>query len=418
MTDRSTRSTLPDAARIAFSGALILFVITIVIGILNGIDVWEPEHDTLITHVHAGTLGWITLGVTGIALLIFTRDRAVDAAEGSRLTTLAWAMVGAIALYVAAFLGGDVVSSDRIQRPIAGTILLVVVVWFFLWLLSANRKYQTKSPARLGIVLSWISLIVGAVFGIVLGLFISNGEVPGLSDEVASRVAEAHPPAMLVGYLLLAAFATVEWLLHGDKESTRNPTIQMWLLFVAGIVLNIAFVAGLDEELAGPANLLMIAAAVMLLWRSRRELAPAGWRGAGPGAFPRMAALGLVAALTLITILISWIISGTIDIDAMTESQEGLVLSFDHAMFIAVMTNALFGVLASRMSSQRTQVANRVLLWGVNIGFVGFAIGLISTTQMLKQIFTPIMGLALLHGITIYVMELRSSAGADAPIAQ
>jgi hypothetical protein len=254
--------------------------------------------------------------------------------------------------------------------------------------------------------------MVGAIFGIILGLFIANGEVPGLSDDAAARVAEAHPPAMLIGFLLLAAFATVEWLLHSDKDSTRSATIQMWLLFVAGIVINIAFVAGKDEELAGPANLLMIVAVLMLLWRSRNELMPEGWRGVGAGAFPRIAAIALLGALVLLTILISWIISGTIDIDALTASEEGLILSFDHSMFIGVMTNVLFGVLAVNVVSDRTALANRVLLWGVNIGFVGFVVGLITTTQVLKRISTPIMGAALLYGIGVYFMELRSNSTA------
>jgi hypothetical protein len=402
------RSGLSEAARITFTAALLLFIATIVIGILNGIDVWEPNHDTLISHVHAGTLGWITLGVSGIAFLMFSRGREVSGAEANKARTLAWAMVGAVTLYVGAFFLGDVLFDDRIQRPIAGTLLFVVVIWFFTWLLGANKAYGAKSPARLGFVLSWISLMIGAVFGVILGLFISNGEVPGLSDVTAARVADAHPPAMLIGYLLLAAFATVEWLLHGEKEWTRAASVQMWLLFVSGIVINIAFVAGKDEELAGPANLLMIIAVIMLLWRSREEMKPAGWRGSGAGAFPRIAALALVGALALLTILISWLITDAIDFDAMTESQEGLILSFDHAMFIGVMTNVLFGVLAAHIASARTALANRVLLWGVNIGFVGFAVGLITTTQALKQTFTPIMGLALLYGIGVYLMELRS----------
>ena len=410
MSDFPSRSGLSDAARITFMGALLLFVVTIVIGILNGIDVWEPHHDTLITHVHAGTLGWITLGVSGIALLMFSRDRDVSPDEVRRATTRARAMVGAITLYVAAFLAGDNIFDDRIQRPVAGTLLFVVVIWFFVWLVGANKAYGSTSPARLGLMLSWISLMVGAVFGITLGLFIANGEVPGLSDEVAARVADAHPPAMLIGFLLLAAFATIEWLLHGDKDSTRSPTIQMWLLFVAGIVINIAFVSGKDEELAGPANLLMIVAVVMLLIRSRGELMPDGWRGAGAGAFPRIAALALVGALVLLTILISWLVADKIDFDALTESQEGLILSFDHSMFIGVMTNVLFGVLGTAIVSARTVLTNRILLWGVNVGFVGFAIGLITTTQVLKRISTPIMGVALLYGIGAYFMELRSAS--------
>lgn len=405
MSAEAVRSGLGGSARIAFTGALLLFIITIVIGILNGVDIWEPEHDTLLTHVHAGTLGWITLGVTGISLLLFSQGREVSADETARARALAWTMVAAITLYVAAFLAGDTIFDDRIQRPVFGTLLLGAVVWFLAWVVAADRRYESRTPARLGILLAWVSMLIGAVFGIVLGLFISNGEVPGLSDEVAARVADAHPPAMLIGYLLLAAFASVNWLLHSDK-APRSGNIQMWLLFAAGVVINIAFVTGTDEQLAGPANLAMIAAVVMLLWQSRAELAPAGWKGDDPGAFPRVATLALVVALALLTILVSWVIQDEIDFEALTEAQEGVALAFDHTMFIAVMSNILFGVLALAFPNSRAAITNRVLLWGVNIGVAGFVLGLVTTTEVLKRIFTPIMGAALLVGIALYLMDL------------
>jgi hypothetical protein len=204
----------------------------------------------------------------------------------------------------------------------------------------------------------------------------------------------------------------VEWLLHDDNPKRRQSTIIMWLLFAAGVLINIGFIAGKDEELAGPANLLMLVAAVMMLWRSRDQLKPAGWKQAGAGYFPRISLLMLILYMVLLTRLVMWLISGEIDFDAITESQEGLLLAFDHTMFIGVMTNALFGVLALHLVSPKTAVANRVLLWGVNIGILGFAAGLLTTTQVLKQVFTPLMGLALLHGITVYFMELRRSTTA------
>jgi hypothetical protein len=251
----AARSHLADAARITLFSGLLLFVLTIVVGILNGTDLWNPDHDTLIGHVHAGTLGWITLGVAGIVFLMFSTGREVPAAEVGKARTLALALVGAVVLYVGAFFLGDAVFDDRIQRPIFGTLLLGVVIWFLAWLIGAYRAYETRSAARLGFLLSWISLIVGAVFGVILGLYTSNGKVPGLPDKTAAAVAEAHPPAMVIGFLLLAAFAAIEWLLHDDKGWSKAASIQMWLLFVAGIVINIGFVAGMEEELAGPANL-------------------------------------------------------------------------------------------------------------------------------------------------------------------
>ena len=165
------RPQLWKAASAVYAAAMLLFVVTIVIGILNGLDLYSPDHDTLMTHVHAGTLGWITLSVGGTALLVFGGDRVLDGAEVRRATTMAWSLIGAIALYVAAFLAGDRIPGDRIQRPIVGTLLFVVVIWFFGWLLRQNRETSGSSVARLGVLLAWISLLIGAVFGVVLGIY-------------------------------------------------------------------------------------------------------------------------------------------------------------------------------------------------------------------------------------------------------
>lgn len=395
------------AARRTFVAALLLFVVTIAIGILNGLDVYTPDHDTLITHVHAGTLGWITMGVGGIALLMFGRG-AEDARKGNTLST---ALVTAIALYVAAFFAGDRIPGDRIARPIFGTLLLIVVVWFLTWLWGNYRANPSRSAARLGLLLAWVSLLIGAVFGIILGLYTARGEVPGLGDDTASAIADAHPPAMVIGFLILAATAGIEWLFRGDGWS-RGAAIQMWLLFAAGVIVNVGFITGSEEALLGPANLLMIAAVVMLVVRSRAQLKPSGWRGSGTGAYPRISALFLVVYLVLGTVIIAQVISEAIDFDALTDAQFGLVLTFDHAMFIGVMTMLIFGVISSQIHGAALTTVDRVLLWGVPIGLVTFAIGLISVEALPKQIGTPIMGTALLIGIATYVRRMTSSRSA------
>jgi hypothetical protein len=405
-------SGLAGASRTTLTAAATIFMYTIVIGILNGTDIWEPEHDALMSHVHSGTLGWITLGVAGIAFLMLSERRQVSADEQRQVTYMAWALIVSVVLYVLAFLAGDSIFEDRIQRPIFGTVLLLVVIWTLVWVVGAYRVYDSPRAAQLGLLLAWISLLIGAVFGILLGLYTANGEVPGLDDETAGRFADAHPPAMVIGYLLVAGFAVVEWLLHDDDDG-RGGRAQMWLLFLAGIVINIAFVTGTDEQLAGPANLLMIAALGTMLWRSRSLLTPDGFRSAGVGLFPRLALFFLIVYLVLLTVLISWIIRDVIDFDALTESQEGLLLAFDHTMFIGVMTNIVFGVLALRLTSPRATLANKVLWIGASIGLIGFALGLLTTTTVLKQIFAPIMGLSLLFALVVYLAELRASTVAE-----
>lgn len=401
-----TRAPMWPAARIAFGGALLLFIATIVIGILNGLDVYTPDHDTLIGHVHGGTLGWITLALSGMGLLLFTSGRTPTPDEVAKGRTMAWALALSIAFYVAAFYAGDAIPGDRISRPIAGTILLVVLVMYLMWLFKA-QKSVSKTVARLGLKLSYISVVIGAVLGIILGIFTARGEVPGLSEETADAVAGAHPPAMVIGYLFLAAFAMIEWLL-GDTETGRSRAgvVQMWLLFTAGLVVNIGFVTGSEDALLGPANMAMIAGVIILLVRRRTDLKPSAWKGSGTGFFPRFASLYLLVYLVLLTVIAIKFVSGDIDVDALTPEDEGLIIAFDHVMFLGVMTNVLFGALAAHIHGRTATMVDRILMWGVNIGVGGFAVGLIMVEALPKRIFTPLMGTALLIGIISYLREL------------
>jgi hypothetical protein len=210
--------------------------------------------------------------------------------------------------------------------------------------------------------------------------------------------------------LILAAMALLEWAFrnHTRWADDRLGVAQMWILFVAGMLANIGFLSRMEEELLGPANLLMIAGVVILLIRYRAELMPAGWSGSGAGAFLRLSAIFLVVYVALGTVLIAQVIGGNMDFDALTDSQLGLILAFDHSMFIGVMTNLLFGIIvAAGLGRTALRMSDKVVLWGVNLGIVGFIVGLLTVSAPLKRISTPVMGAALLVGIGAYLMEMR-----------
>ena len=59
-----------------FQAGLLVFTITVAIGILNGFHFITLPRQVLLTHVHAGTLGWITLGVIAICLWLFGEETA------------------------------------------------------------------------------------------------------------------------------------------------------------------------------------------------------------------------------------------------------------------------------------------------------------------------------------------------------
>jgi len=87
---------VPDwilSARDLYLVAMAVFVVNIVIGILNGSDAVEFDNNQILTHVHAGTIGWLTLAIIAAATLMF---RATD-----RRLVLALAIT--IPIYVLAF---------------------------------------------------------------------------------------------------------------------------------------------------------------------------------------------------------------------------------------------------------------------------------------------------------------------------
>ncbi|MCA1735620.1 MAG: hypothetical protein LC739_05750 [Actinobacteria bacterium] len=140
--------TLARQSRNLYLAALIVFLVTIVIGILNGLDVWDPSYEMLITHVHAGTLEWITMAVIGILLTMF--GAGASDAEVTTGKTIARLSLVTIVLYVVTFAIGT-----GIYRPIAGTLLLIVLIWVLVWTI---RRYRA-SPRPTGHLAIYLATI-------------------------------------------------------------------------------------------------------------------------------------------------------------------------------------------------------------------------------------------------------------------
>ena len=384
--------TAPPGVRNLFRAALVIFVITVVIGILNGTDVWEPPRNTLLTHVHAGTLGWITLSIFGGAIWIF------GSPDDSSSNTLANFSIVALALYVLAFWSGDILNiEESIQRPIGGTLAFIAMVWMFVWALRRKRG-QTWDVAEFGLSLSLLFLVVGAVLGVLLGLQLAGTEI--VAGENADRLGEAHPAAMVIGYVVLAAVALIEWLIRKGAvpklSESRAGMIQMILIFLAGVLGLVDFLV--DNEMLLQLNVpFEVVGLIILLVRLRSFLAPSQWGGGSiVEAMPRVAVIGLVVGIGLLAYVVSLFVGG-----AEIEEVLPFLLALDHVNFIAVVTNLIFAMMA--VASNVTERANRVIFWGTNIGIIGFVAGLVSENASLKRIFTPILGLALLFGIYTYL---------------
>jgi len=380
----------PPGVRNLFRAALVIFVITVVIGILNGTDLWDVPRNTLLAHVHAGTLGWITLSVFGGAIWMF------GSPDDNSSTGLANYSIIALALYVLGFWSVDLTTPTSIQRPIAGTLAFIAMVWMFIW---ALRKHRGKKwdVAELGMGLALGFLVLGAVLGVLLGLQLADVEI--VAPENANQLYESHPGAMVAGFVILAALALIEWLMPGRKvpsmAESKSGVFQMLLLFTAGLLFVAGSLFAIDEMLQA-AGAMQLVTALVLIGRFRRELAPSQWRGPPENQFVRTAVVGMIIVVGLVVYLISQISTGSEFEDIIH-----VALAFDHLNFIMVVTNLVFAMML--LSSKVSDTANRVIFWSVNIGVVGFAVGLITESAEVKRVFTPILGLGLLFAIWTYL---------------
>ena len=50
--------------------------------------------------------------------------------------------------------------------------------------------------------------------------------------------------------------------------------------------------------------------------------------------------------------------------------------------------------------------ADHLVFWGMNVGMIGFVLGLAFESAVMKQAFSPIMGLSILVGLGVYVVRL------------
>jgi len=373
-----------------------------VIGILNGTDLWDPPRNTLLTHVHAGTLGWITLSIFGGAIWMFgsTGDRSSS--------TLANFSIVALALYVLAFWSVDITTSS-VQRPIGGALAFIAILWVFIWVLRAHRG-RTWTVAEYGMALSLLFLVIGAVLGVLLGLQLAEIEI--VAPEYAEQLGGAHPAAMVVGYVILAGTALIEWLIRREETpslaESRAGVVQMSFIFIAGVLAMLGVL--LDNDAMLQANVpLEVIGLFILVWRLRKYLAPSQWGASVPDTMARTAILGLIVGVILFTYVVSLFVSG-----AEFEEIAPVLVAVDHVNFIMVMTNLIFAMMA--VGSRVADSVNRVIFWGANIGVAGFAVGLFTENATVKRIFTPILGLALLFGIYTYLTAKEVEVGTSATV--
>jgi hypothetical protein len=399
----------------AFQYGLIIFTLTALLGLANATQLFGAlDRNTLLTHLHSGTLGWITMGVIGIAIWIFAREREDLGAPVmlSALTTAA---------YVMAFWSGVF-----ILRGVFGLAELAVIVYWW-WFVYTRARAQggigRLDIPKLSVLLGLTTLVIGSTLGVIVQVLLATGNsIPTNTDLVGG-----HASAQTGGYLVLVAAGFAEWQLTGGGKRGMLGLAQVYLLFVGGLLLSASLLLGavlgpqLAQALPGVATLLTLVGIVIVAVRVGRAAIAAPWMATTGTRHIAVAVGFLVLAVILQAILVQQFIAAQGDV---TQVSMGLLHALDHSYFIGVMTNILFGAILVT-SADRPRLwpwADHVIFWGLNLGAASFiAVLLIVGSGEGAKPFThpvsfvaPIMGLSALLGIATYLMRLMGKPAASA----
>ena len=378
--------------------AMVVFVWTVGIGILNGTDVVDFSQKVILSHVHAGTLGWITTSVFAASLWLFGESATAGEVRNGQLL----ARVAMVTLPVFAF---TFAFTFEEPRAIIGTFALLTIIGFFVWVVRrASRVVLTT--VHLGFLAAVATSVAGGVIGVLLATKIATGR-----DVVPDGGEDAHPATMVVGFLIPVGMALAEWGLRGSRlePAGRLGRLQIGLPFLGGLVLMTGLLLDIDA-LPPLAALIELVGVGIFCKRLAPDVRRASWRQRSPQRYAAASALAIVANIVFINYLIA---ANEGDIDLVPFRQ---ILALDHMMFVGVLTNAIFAMLVVATASDRRRPAVDTLVFaGMNIGLLGFVVSLLAESTWLERTATPILGAAIILGLVEHTLRLRSGATVAPP---
>ena len=392
---------VPEESRFLWRLALAVFVVTVLIGLMNGqrvgaIDT-QAERPMLLTHLHTGTVGWVTVGLFGALAWLFAQGGAIDAGAG-RMMRLAGIAVGCYPIVFFVFYPGGALSSPALLA-VFGTLALVGIVWMLVWTFGQSRRVP-MTVARLAMLGATANLAIGALLGVLVEARFAGLAFPG-------NVNQGHPAMMTVGYILPAAFGFAAWWLGEGVEGRRSrmATIAVGMLVLGGLLAAVAAVGNMPF-LFPPILLFQLAATVMFAIQMAPRVLGTSWLARSGERHVALAAVVFVVdVLFLVYMVINYFAAGL-------EPPRGLGIALVHTEFVGLMTNAILGTILIATAARREAIwpwADDVAFWGVNVGWIGFALVEAIGAPGLARLFTPIMGISLLIAVAALSMRLRGA---------
>lgn len=170
--------------RALFVGTALLFLINIYFGFDNALTTGEIPRWQLLIHLHAGSIGWITLAAVGVAVWVLTGEREVSSVYERRVGRLVWAAILVFAAYIPNFWlafsrgGGFLVA----LLPTFGSLAVVVLWVAAVFALVQLRHQAVVTTVHLLAALALVVAAIGATMGALLGLERVLGLGPSAPD--------------------------------------------------------------------------------------------------------------------------------------------------------------------------------------------------------------------------------------------
>lgn len=382
-----------------------LFLINIFFGFDNALTEGTIPRWQILIHLHAGSIGWITLSIIAMAVWIFSGDREVSDSYANRVKNLTRLGIFAFGGYVVSFgLAFSQGNSFMYLLPIFGTLSALTIWLAAAFSISQYRKSEVKTAPQLMVTGALTITSLGALMGVLLGLenAFKTTIIPG-ADRIGAHA------GVMDGYLLLAASSIVAWFLSKNAavRFSRGALAQFICFFLAPLVVWLGLIVD-QEMLAGLSAPLIIVGVVIFAIRHARDIFKQNPLRRGPGGWVFFGSIWTVVWAFVFAYIIVLFVSGEFDTEAEPSAgMAALFVLFAHAAFVGMMTNLILGA-----DSVRSHGASHVLswaeplgLWLMNLGVIVF-VALKYTSD--SRYGAIVMGIGVLVGVGTMLVRLLS----------
>jgi SAM-dependent methyltransferase len=383
--------------RILFLASALLFLANIYFGFDNALTAGALPRWQILVHLHAGTLGWVTLSAIGLMYWFLTGERDVTEAHARRVKTFTWLAVAVFAGYVLSFgLAFGLGRPFFYLMPIFGVTSSLVIWTAAIFAISALRQQSVVTTTHILVTAGLCVAAIGSTMGVLLGLeYVVGFFIPG-SDRVGSHA------AVMDGYLLLVVAAIVEYFL--GKGPAQRWTWAGLALASAWSLSGILVIPGLlfGSTLGLLFVPLLLLGLIIFLVRS-------GWRAFRINPFGRAPQRWLFfGTLWAALWVLFYIYIGANYAQNIAAIPDWVGVIFQHASFVGTMTNLLLGVYSIRARS-----AGYVYPWGETaaIWLINLGLPLFLALEILAdmRLGALLMGMGVLLGVLVMIVRLLLS---------